>query len=144
MTSKTIENPNAVFNITNNQCFDEHQDTIKISTEGKFYFRNGTYFLMYKEFTDLGDVSVMIKAENDMVTIKRTGSCNTRMQYIQGTKLEILYSVPFGDLVLELETDYVDFSLSQTNGGYIELKYKLNINNETYYNNMKLEVVLNK
>lgn len=143
MTLKnTEEKYNAVFTIRNNQTFDDKTDLVEITTEGTFKIRDNMYFLMYREYTELGEVSVLIKAAKETVSIRRSGACSSRMEYEKGTKREILYHIPFGDMVMDLETEGVEVSLDE-NGGSICLKYKLTIGEETYLNDMELTVSVN-
>lgn len=141
MTLTDIEG-NAIFKIKNNQIFDDHNDCVDISTEGRFYFKNGTYFLFYKEYNDIGEVSIMIRVKGDTVVIKRSGACEARMEYRAGFKDEVIYTVPFGDIVLDLDTKKVVNELDEENGGYFAVKYKLTVNGESYVNNLRIDVKL--
>lgn len=143
MTSKSIENTNAIFKIKNNQTFDDHSDCVNITTEGNFYFKNGAYYLLYKEYNDMGEISIMIRAKDDTVVIKRSGACNARMEYKKGLHQEVVYSIPFGDIMLDLDTDKVINKLDQKDGGSLQIKYKLTINHEAYINNLKIDVKIN-
>lgn len=144
MTLKSIdEKNNAVFTIRNNQTFDDKTDVVEIVTEGSYKARDGMYFLIYKEYTELGEISVLVKVLGETVSIRRTGACSSRMEYESGTRREILYHVPYGDLVMDLETENVKVSLND-DGGSINMKYKLTIGEESYLNNMTLEVRLNE
>lgn len=138
MTLKNIE-PNAVFTIENKQTADGKTEPVKITTEGRFYEKDSAYFLLYTEYTELGDTSVLIRASNECVTIKRNGATNTKMEYIPGEHREILYRVPFGNMVLDLDTKKAEVSLSQ-DGGTIHLEYLLTIGGDNYHNDMVLTV----
>jgi uncharacterized beta-barrel protein YwiB (DUF1934 family) len=140
LTLKNIDN-NAVFTIRNNQTYDKDTELIEVTTEGRFYFRNGSYFLLYTEYTDLGEISVLIRAAKDTVSIRRSGACSTRMEYKSGTHQEVLYHLPFGDMVIDLDTQKVENFLTES-GGNIKLKYSLTVNHEKYYNDMEIKCVL--
>ena len=140
MTLTNTDKNNAVFKIKNNQIFDDHNDCVEIKTEGSFYFKNGTYYLMYKEYNDIGEVSIMIRVKGDTVIIKRSGACNARMEYREGLQSEVMYSVPFGNIVLDLDTKKVVNELSEESGGYFGIKYRLTVNGESYVNNLRIEV----
>ncbi len=139
----TKDKTNALFVIRNNQTFDNHSDLVEISTEGNFKKRDGMYFLIYKEYTELGEISVFIKVKDQTVSITRSGACSSKMEYIENTKKEVLYHVPFGDMVMDLETESVNADLS-SDGGKIKMKYKLTIGEECYYNDMQISVKLNE
>lgn len=140
MTLKNTE-PNAVFTIENIQTTDEKSEPIKITTEGRFYQKNSAYYLLYTEYTELGDTSVLIRAAKDSVTIRRSGATNTKMEYVPGEQREVLYSVPFGNMVLDLKTNNLEVSLDE-NGGTIHLDYLLTAGGDSYHNDMCLSVEL--
>ena len=50
MTLKNTEDTNAVFKIINRQSFSDHDECIEITTEGKYYIKNGKHYLLYKEY----------------------------------------------------------------------------------------------
>ena len=139
MTLKNTDKTNAVFTIKNNQTFKGDKELIEIVTEGNFYKKNDTFFLMYKEYTDLGTVSVLIKAADDAVSVKRSGVCRSKMEYRENSCQEILYTMPFGETIMNLETMKVKNSLNLS-GGSIELEYKLTINQQDYYNDIVINL----
>lgn len=140
MTLKDID-INAVFTIKNNQSFGEHEELLEVSTEGGFYLRNGSYFLVYNEYTELGEISVLIKVSGDRVVIRRSGACQAKMEYRKDFKQEVLYQIPYGGMLIDLETEEVINGL-HFDGGYLELVYKLTVNRETYHNRMRLDVAI--
>ena len=115
------------------------RDRLEVVTEGGFYYKNGTYFLLFSEYQEIGKVSVIVRARADVVSIKRSGVCSARMEYEKGTHKEVLYSLPYGDIVIDLETDEV-INLLTDDGGSLQLKYKLIVNGEEFYNDMTIDV----
>lgn len=142
MTSKNTKQNNAIIKIKNNQTFAEDTDTIEITTEGRFALRNGSFYILYDEYSELGDVHVMLKAKENTATIKKSGATCTTMEYIPGESREVPYKIPYGEMYIGLKTESVKNSLN-INGGVLELNYSININNEIYFNNMTVEVKLN-
>lgn len=141
MTLKNTDKINAVFTIRNNQTFNDREECLEVMTEGSFYLKNGTFFLLYKEYGELGSVSVLIRAKGGVVSIKRSGACSSRMEYKENTHQEVLYSLPYGDMIIDLDTEIVD-NLLNVSGGSVRLKYKLTINHEEYFNDMTIGVSL--
>lgn len=139
---KNIEDTNAVFKIKNSQMFSDHDDCIEITTAGKFYFKNGKYYLLYKEYADIGEVSVMIKVDGDRVSIRRSGASSVTMNYAENYAEEVLYRLPYGDIVLELRTSMVDNMLTE-DGGKLAIEYDLVVNNEAYGNKILIEAERN-
>lgn len=144
MTLKNIDKNNALFVIRNNQTFEDRTELVEITTEGRFSLKNGTYFLVYREYTEVGENSVIIRASGNVASMRRKGVSNARMDYIPNTHREVLYRVPYGELVIDLYTETVENTLSEENGGMLKLKYKLDINDEHYCNDMELKVILNE
>ena len=144
MTLKNTDKNNALFVIRNNQTFEDRTELVEITTEGRFSLKNGTYFLVYREYTEVGENSVILRVSGNVASMRRKGVSNARMDYIPNTHREVLYRIPYGDLVIDLYTETVENTLSEENGGMLKLKYKLNINDEQYYNDMELKVILNE
>ena len=137
-----LEKAIADFKIKNSQMFSDHDDCIEITTAGKFYFKNGKYYLLYKEYADIGEVSVMIKVDGDRVSIRRSGASSVTMNYAENYAEEVLYRLPYGDIVLELRTSMVDNMLTE-DGGKLAIEYDLVVNNEAYGNKILIEAERN-
>lgn len=136
---KNIDNTNAVIAIKNHQTFGDHEEDVEIVSEGRFYEKNGKYFFLYNEYSDIGDVTVLVHIGSDYVIMKRSGACSARMEYREGLYREILYRLPFGELVLELDTEKLDISFSEK-GGTAKLYYRLKVNGDEYYNEMTVTI----
>ncbi len=139
MTLKNTEDTNAVFKIINRQSFSDHDECIEITTEGKYYIKNGKHYLLYKEYSDLGEISVMIKAEPDKVSIRRSGACTAVMNYRENIKEEVLYRLPYGNIVFDLTTNALDNCLADE-GGILRIEYDIALNGEAYGNEIIIEV----
>lgn len=135
---KNTDNTNAVFTIKNNQSYSDHEESIEITTAGKFYLKNGKYYLLYKEYAEIGDISVVIKAEGNKVSVRRSGACSSVMNHEENCCEEILYSLPYGDIVIETKTHSVQNMLSEE-GGCLMLKYDISFGGEGYSN----EIIIN-
>lgn len=143
MTLKNIDTNNALITIRNNQTYDGKSECLEITTEGRFTLKNGTYFLLYREYTEMGESSVVLRAFDDSVSMRRKGVSNARMDYKKGLHQEVLYNVPYGDLIIDLETESVEIDLNERNGGTIKITYSLGINGELYYNDMEIGITMN-
>ena len=80
----------------------------------------------------------MIKADGGKVSIRRSGASSSTMNYAENYAEEVLYRLPFGDVVLDLRTSFVDNMLTE-NGGSLAIEYDIVINNETYGNKILIE-----
>lgn len=144
MTLKNTDTNNAVIFIRNNQIYENGKnESLEITTEGRFVLKNGTYFLLYKEYNEFGECSVILRISNEMVSMRRKGVSNARMDYKKGLHQEVLYTVPYGDLIIDLDTDSVEIELDETSGGKIRICYSLSISGEKYYNDMEIGITPN-
>lgn len=136
---KNIDDTNAIINIKNSQTFNDHDETVEITSTGKFYSKNGKFYILYKEYSDMGEISIMIKAEGGKVSVRRGGACNAVMNYVENNCEEVVYRLPFGDTVFELRTRTVENNLTE-DGGTLALDYDLVLNYEVYRNQMEIKI----
>lgn len=136
---KNIEDTNAVINIKNSQNFSDHDECIEITSAGKFYKKNGKFYILYKEYADIGEISVMIKAEGNKISVRRSGAGRAVMNYAENHAEEVLYRLPYGDIVLEMKTNSV-YSMLNSDGGRIDIEYDIILNHEKYGNKMSIEI----
>lgn len=128
-----------IITVTNKQTIDTHTDTIKETAYGSFYEKNGKQYILYKAESEGDKTSVIIKLDRDVVSIKRSGSVESLMEYRVGQKRSFQYKLPYGTIEMELETHRLVSNLSES-GGRIELVYTLSTQGEKYFNNIEITV----
>ena len=128
--------------VSNKQTIDTETDTIEEIAYGSYDEKNGKQYIRYKTETDEqnGTISSIIILDGDSLTIKRRGHTNSSMVYRAGKKHAFPYETPYGIIDMEIETDKL-ISTVDENGGTIELVYTLTVQDEKYYNDMKITVV---
>lgn len=127
---------NALISIRNLQTDGGESDVIDTRYKGRFYEKNGKYYIMYNENDS---ASCMIKADNDTVTVRRGGDASSAMVCKKGEECSFLYRTPYGAMQMKIKTDNVNISLGK-DGGTIKLSYDLYVNGGCIKNNMDINI----
>lgn len=120
-----------IIDIKTEQTVDGNTDLIEFTTDGKFGFRDGSYFISYEESQLLeveGEIktTVFIKPDNSVV-MQRNGSYNSRMVIEKGVRNNCFYATPMGELSLGIFGEKVNTDLTD-NGGKISMNYTIDTN----------------
>ena len=109
---------------------DTDNDSVELVTSGRFYEKNGNYYISYKEseLTGLGNTTTTVKVEKNKVTVIRFGDLETHMIFEEGKKHISYYDMGFGALTVGISTKSIDKSLSDL-GGQMKIDYAMEINN---------------
>lgn len=109
---------------------DTGDDSVELVTSGRFYEKNGNYYISYKEseLTGLGNTTTTVKVEKNKVTVIRFGDLETHMIFEEGKKHISYYDMGFGALTVGISTKSIDKSLSDL-GGQMKIDYAMEINN---------------
>lgn len=114
---------------TNNEG---EQNTIELITEGKFYEKNGIYYLIYNEseISGMEGATTTLKVEKERVSMKRFGNGSSRLIFEKGKKHKTEYQTLYGEMEMEVTTKKLDVNINNTGKGSINLLYNLNISNQ--------------
>lgn len=120
---------------------DEKNDAIELVTEGNFYQKNGSFYILYDENEEMGmaNCSVMIKVSEDEVSVKRKGDFSSKMIYKVGETNEFIYNMPYGAMSIILHTKDIKKHLNE-DGGELSVCYTLTINQEESENKLNIRV----
>jgi len=134
---------NATLTITSVINSDE-ADKMEFVTDGAFYLKNGSYYILYDEKEEMGmaDCSVTIKVSDSEVSISRKGEFSSKMLYKTGEASEFLYNTPYGRFPVILTTQEINSNLNVM-GGRIEILYGITISNEENFHSLTVEVKAN-
>ena len=117
--------------IKGSQSYDGEKDGMEMTTAGKFYDKDGKYYISYAEgeLTGLEKCNTTLKISPDgIVTMMRHGHTNTHMIF-EKDKCHIgHYETPYGDFTISVTANKIDVSLDE-NGGNIDIDYIMDINN---------------
>lgn len=103
-------------------------DEISLTTEGRYYEKNGTYYLMYEEseVTGFADTRTTVKVTPSAVTVTRAGKYPSMMTFEKGQRHMSLYETDYGPLTICIATKNVDWSLDEK-GGSINVSYDIEV-----------------
>lgn len=128
---------NADITIINEQTMGEDFDAIETHARGKFYQKDGKFYLLYSD----KEASTVIKAENQTVSVRRRGAYESNMVYDKRRNHEFVYSTLYGKMAMTVVTRELEINLGE-NGGDIILDYELLMGSGVCRNNMKITVDL--
>ena len=109
---------------------EQEPEAMELITNGRFYKKNGIYYVVYKEsaLTGLDGVTTTLKVEPTKVTLIRNGTYTSQMLFEQGEKHVGLYDTGNGALTVSIYANRIDNSLSDE-GGNLMIDYSIEINN---------------
>lgn len=118
-------------------------DEINLDTVGGYYERDGRFYITYSEHKDMGmgDSRVLLKVEEDSITMRRMGDFATVMVYKKNEITEFIYRVPFGELNLKIKTTKIENELTE-NGGKLRFCYDLFAGDDVTSNDITIRVEL--
>ncbi len=117
--------------ITGSQDYDGEKDSLEMTTAGKFYDKDGKFYISYAEgeLTGLEKCNTTLKISPDgTVTMMRHGHTNTHMIFEKGKCHIGHYETPYGDFTISVTANDINVSLDE-NGGNIDIDYMMDINN---------------
>lgn len=112
------------------QAQDETSDPITLVTAGRFYRKNGSYYISYEEteLTGLEGTRTTLKVAPDSVKVIRTGLYPSELLLEQGKRHMSLYHTEFGDLSIVVSTQSIQNTLTDE-GGDLDVKYTVEVAN---------------
>ena len=117
--------------IKGSQAYEDDQNKMEVTTAGKFYDKDGKYYVSYVEgeLTGMEKCNTTIKVCPDgTVTMMRHGQTNTHMIFEKDKCHIEHYETPYGDFTISVTANKIDVSLDE-NGGNIDIDYIMDINN---------------
>ena len=107
---------------------DQEPEVIELVTEGTMEFVDGGWDISYQEsdLTGLQGVTTTFRVEPDKVTLTRTGSLRSTMEFQIGKAHDSLYQLDFGALMITVTTRHLFFDIVPE-GGCIDLVYDIEI-----------------
>jgi len=103
-------------------------DEISLTTEGRYYEKNGIYYLMYEEseVTGFADTRTTVKVTPAAVTVTRSGKYPSMMTFEKGQRHMSLYETDYGPLTICIATRSIDWDLDEK-GGTINVSYDIKV-----------------
>ena len=122
---------------------DGETDTMRLLTRGGFAYRNGSFFITYKENVDTGyeGSTTTVKVENnDKVSMTRFGKAHSQLVIERGRRHVCHYESGYGSLSLGVAADEIENNLNPS-GGEVMFSYTLDTgNNPLSFNQVKIKI----
>ena len=140
MTLKNTKE-NATIELISKRISGGDEDKIEFKTGGGYYIRDNKFYITYEDHADMGmgNSRILLKVEEGVITMRRTGDFQTVMVYKLGEITEFIYRVPFGELNLKIKTLCIENTLSE-NGGKLSFCYELFAGGEQTSNEITISV----
>lgn len=110
---------------------ENEPDVIEITARGKFYERNGVYYIFYDEkmeqFDEVLHSSIKIDRQANTVEIGKKGPIQNQMLFELGKKTNSMYRTEFGILEMGMDTDMLQLNIKEDRF-YMELHYMMEVN----------------
>lgn len=113
------------------QMTPDGDDTIEVTTTGKYYEKDGKRYLFYDEIGD--DTNLIVKNSiqitEEHVSVSKKGLINAQMNFEKENKLVSVYKTPYGQMEMGVYTTGICLD---ERDDFLELKleYLLEINNQ--------------
>ncbi|MGB9780224.1 DUF1934 domain-containing protein [Caldanaerobacter sp.] len=111
-------------------------DTIELITEGSFYIKGDTFYVVYEEseLSGMDGTTTTLKITRDKVTLLRFGTNKSKMIFEKNKRHETDYNTPYGKILLGIMSTDLAVDMGET-GGEVKIKYVLDLNNQRVSNN---------
>ncbi len=112
------------------QAEGETADPITLVTAGRYYRKNGHYYITYEEteLTGLEGTRTTLRVAPDHVKLIRTGQYPSELLFELGKRHLSLYHTDFGDLSIVVSTQNIHNTLTD-DGGELDVKYAVEVAN---------------
>ncbi len=103
---------------------DDEPDSLEFFTDGQYLFQDPVACLSYQEseVTGLEGTRTSVTILPDQVVVDRAGTVQSRMIFKEGSKSSFLYSTPFGQATMGVDTRSIRQSVNE-HGGKVEIDY---------------------
>lgn len=125
---------------------DGEKNIIEFITEGKFYIKNDSYYIVYdeSELSGMEGSTTTLKIKGNIVSMKRFGSNNSKLIFEKGKKHKTEYETMYGIMEMEVSTNNMEVKLLEEGKGTIDLSYKMNISGMVEsYNTLSIQIISN-
>ncbi len=107
---------------------DSDGEAIELTTAGRLYRKNGSYYIIYKEseLTGMEGVTTTLKVEDKRITLMRNGLYPTQMVFEKGQRHFGVYRTEFGAMMVAISARDVRHSMTDS-GGDLLIDYSIEI-----------------
>lgn len=105
------------------------KDEIETITEGEFYEKNGSYYLIFEEIMDGTTTKSILKFDDRRLLMSKSGAVQVAMDFEKDRKTYSSYRTPFGTFMLGIDTTRMNLTMSETSLE-IEIVYGIEVNEQ--------------
>ena len=111
--------------------YGETPERVELKTFGILNPKTSGIDLSYEEseLTGMEGTHTTFHIHDKEIALRRTGSVNMEMIFKEGERHNSLYDIGEGALLVQVQAQQVDINLSE-NGGFFELAYGIDVENE--------------
>ena len=107
---------------------EDAADHVTLVTAGRYYRKNGSYYISYEEteLTGLAGTRTTLRVAPDSVRVIRTGLYPSQLVFEKGKRHLSLYHTDYGDLSVVVSTHSIQNTLTD-DGGALDVKYAIEV-----------------
>lgn len=107
----------------------EEDQTMDLMTEGKYYEKVGSHYLVYEEseVSGMEGDKTTIKLKDGRVAMHRYGQNHSELTFEQGCRHNTIYKTPHGEFDMEVLASEVSYTIDERGNGAVSLVYALSI-----------------
>lgn len=106
------------------------EEVIELITEGKYYRKGDTTYLVYQE-TELSGIEgcvTTLKITDDLIKMKRFGTASSEIQFEKGKRFNTYYNTPYGNVEMEVVTKRIENALNIKDAtGSLKIEYDISL-----------------
>lgn len=119
---------------------DGEENTIEMMTQGKYYEKNGSIFLVYdeSELSGMDGSTTTLKIDDDKnrkVMMKRFGANESKLVFEKGIRHRSMYRTMYGNMDMEVVTSQIILVKDEKGLKKLDLSYRISIAGDTEMKN---------
>lgn len=128
---------------------DLSEDQIEFITEGRFYEKGNSMYLIYDErdFSGDEDSTTSLKITGDTIKMKRYGEdigIETAIEFEKGKRFNTIYDTPMGPFEMEVLTNDIKNNILNKGEGSLDIDYDISLKGLSEGRNLlKIEIMQN-
>jgi len=113
--------------------FDSEEEQLEFVTEGKYYVKDDSVYLLYdeSEFSGMEGCTTSLKITGDKIKMQRFGESigiDTEIEFEKGKRFNGYYNTPFGSVEMEVLTNDVINRIETKEGrGTLNIDYHISL-----------------
>lgn len=122
-------------------------DSMEFFTEGKYYDKDGSRYITYKESAVSGmeGATSTVKISGETVSLIRTGNMNSRFVFANGREIRTVYRTEYGVFNITIDTHRVEIRHTDDGSLALRLQYGLRFDGQDpVVNDMEIKVTLSR